>query len=57
MSNREESKYENIIAQYTSEQLIIEASIVNEQYRRAYNQKKAIEEEMDKRRKQIRKGI
>lgn len=57
MNNREENKYENVIAQYTSEQLIIEASIVNEQYKRAYNQKKAIEEEMDKRRKQSRKGI
>lgn len=57
VSNREENKYENIIANYTSEQLIIEASIINEQYKRLYNQKKAIEEEMDKRRKNIRKGM
>ena len=51
-----DNKYENIIKEYTAEQLIQEASIVNEQYKRYYAQKKAIEEEFDRRRKQGRKG-
>lgn len=51
-----ENKYEIIIQHYTAEQLIQEASIVNEQYKKFYNQKKAIEEEMDRRRKDARKG-
>lgn len=52
----DENKYENIITKYTAEQLIQEASIVNEQYKRFYAQKKAIEEEFDRRRKTGRKG-
>ena len=51
-----ENQYENIIAKYTAEQLIQEASIINEQYKRVYAQKKAIEEEFDRRRKEGRKG-
>lgn len=51
-----ENKYENVIKEYSAEQLIQEASIVNEQYRKYYAQKKAIEEEFDRRRKQGRKG-
>ena len=52
----EDSKYENVIKKYTAEQLIQEASIVNEQYKRFYAQKKAIEEEFDRRRKENRIG-
>lgn len=47
--NKYENKYENIIQNYSAEQLIYEASIVNEQYKTIYSQKKAIEEEMDRR--------
>lgn len=50
MTMNEENKYENKIMQYTDAQLILEASIVNEQYKRFHNQKKAIEEEFDRRR-------
>lgn len=45
----DENKYENIIQNYSAEQLIYEASIVNEKYKNIYAQKKAIEEEMDRR--------
>ena len=50
----EDSKYENIIKKYSAEQLIQEASIINEQYKRVYAQKKSIEEEFDRRRKENR---
>lgn len=50
--NCEDSKYENIIKKYTDRQLIFEASIVNKQYKTIYSQKKAIEEEMDRRLKE-----
>lgn len=52
----EESKYENIIAKYTAEQLIYEASIINKQYKTIYAQKKALEDEFDRRLKENRKG-
>lgn len=52
----EQNKYENIIKEYSAEQLILEASIVNEQSNRYYAQKKAIEAEFDRRRKEERKG-
>ena len=52
----EDNKYENIIKKYSAEQLIQEASIVNEQYKRVYSQKKAIEEEFDRKRKEGRQG-
>jgi len=45
----EDSKYENVIKKYTDTQLIYEASIVNKQYKTIYAQKKAIEDEMDRR--------
>lgn len=45
----EDSKYENIIKGYTAEQLIYEASIINKQYKTVYAQKKAIEDEFDRR--------
>lgn len=56
MSNTDENKYENIIAAYTAEQLITEASIVNTKYKTIYAQKKAIEEEFDRRLKEGRQG-
>lgn len=49
MSNREENKYENVIKTYTDTQLIYEASIINKQYKTVYAQKKALEEEFDRR--------
>ena len=52
----DENKYENIIAGYTAEQLIQEASIVNAKYKTIYAQKKAIEEEFDRRLKEGRQG-
>lgn len=42
-------KYEDKLKGYSAEQLIYEASIVNEQYKTIYSQKKAIEEEMNRR--------
>ena len=45
----EESKYENILKTYTDSQLICEASIINKQYKTVYAQKKAIEDEFDRR--------
>lgn len=52
----EDNKYENIIQDYTAEQLVLEASIVNAEYKTAYSKKKALEEEFDRRRKIGRKG-
>ena len=45
----EENKYENIIKKYDYKQLVFEASIVNKKYKTIYAQKKAIEDEMDRR--------
>ena len=47
-----DSKYEDVLKTYSAEQLIYEASIVNEQYKTIYSQKKAIEEEMNRRLKE-----
>ena len=52
----DENKYENIIQKYTAEQLLIEMSIVNSQSKTIYAKKKALEEELDRRRNQGRKG-
>lgn len=46
---REDNKYENVIKRYTDEQLIYEMSIINKQYKTVYAQKKALEEECDRR--------
>lgn len=45
----EDNKYENVIKGYTDKQLIYEASIINKQYKTVYAQKKAIEDEFDRR--------
>lgn len=45
----EENKYENVIANYTYEQLIFESAILNEQETILYNKKKALKEEFKKR--------
>ncbi len=52
----DDNKYENIIKNYSAEQLIIEASIVDEQCKKYYAQKKAIEEEFNRRRRESRRG-
>lgn len=56
MMNDEDSKYENIIKKYTAEQLILEMSIVNAESKVIYAKKKALEDELDRRRNQGRKG-
>lgn len=45
----EENKYENVIANYTYEQLVFESAILNEQETTLYNKKKALKEEFKKR--------
>lgn len=45
----EESKYENIIARYTPEQLLYEMAVLNEEETTLYNKKKAMKEEFKKR--------
>ncbi len=47
--NKEENKYENVIANYTYEQLVYEQAIVNEEDTILYNKKKALKEEFKKR--------
>lgn len=42
-------KYENIIANYTFEQLVYEQAILNNQETNLYNQKKALKEEFARR--------
>lgn len=49
--------YKTLIQNYTAEQLIQEISIVNEQYKTEYNKKKMLDEEIDRRRKENRKGV
>lgn len=51
----EENKFENVIKGYSDTQLIYEASIINKQYKTIYAQKKAIEEEFDRRLNERRK--
>ena len=46
---REDNKYEDIIKKYDFEQLIYEMSIINKRYKPIYAQKKALEEECDRR--------
>lgn len=45
----EPTKYEEIIAKYTAEQLIYEQAILNEEETTLYNKKKALKEEFKKR--------
>ena len=45
----EDNKYENVIAEYTYEQLVYESAILNEQETTLYNKKKALKEEFKKR--------
>lgn len=45
----EECKYENIIKRYSDTQLIYEQAILNKQYKQILSQKKALEEEINRR--------
>ena len=45
----EETKYENVIAKYTYEQLVYEMAILNEEEVNLYNRKKMLKEEFKRR--------
>ena len=45
----EETKYEEVIANYTDTQLIFEQAIINEEENILYNKKKALKEEFKRR--------
>lgn len=45
----EDTKYENIIRNYTYEQLVFESAILNEQESTLYNKKKSLKEEFKRR--------
>lgn len=45
----EDNKYENVIKNYTYEQLVYESAILNEQETTLYNKKKSLKEEFKRR--------
>lgn len=45
----DENKYENVISQYSYEQLVCEIAILNEEETVLFNKKKAIKEELKRR--------